>query len=459
MPSSIHFQRVARNFAAHVLGQAMNGVYQVVSIPLYLHFWSKQMYGEWLVLFSLPSLLWSLEGGLAGVAVNRMTVAAAAGNRELVNAIFQNVLFMQGLLSVALLGAAVAVVSVTDLHGDLGFRQISGGDTSVIVVVLLVFMLAGFQMSLLRAAYRAAAIEARGIMANNLWRLSDFCVAMGVLILHGRPLDVAEAMAGVAVGWAILMYFDVRRICPQIEFGVARASWKLTRGILADGLPLLAGQAAAAFFLQGYPLVINRVLGASTVVTFATVRTVSRVVLLLIQVVSYSSAPEVSRSYGRKDWPTYLRLLKVMLAFALWGGVATLAVLPLAGPWLISVWTSGKVAVGHLPMLFFAVSIALQGLWGVGSIVLVCSNMHHLFNYIYLGITLAALGAADFALRLWGFPAVPGIMAVQDLALVIVVIALSKSKLTHISLRDLRPVFTIEFYRDKFRDVLGRRAA
>ena len=76
----ISIKRVFRNFAANAFGQAMNGVYQFISVPLFLHYWSKEGYGEWLVLFSIPSLLWSLEGGLAGVASNRMTVAASAGS-------------------------------------------------------------------------------------------------------------------------------------------------------------------------------------------------------------------------------------------------------------------------------------------------------------------------------------------------------------------------------------------
>ena len=88
------------------------------------------------------------------------------------------------------------------------------------------------------------------------------------------------------------LIFDVRRTCPHVEFGISRASWAQAKSIFIDGLPLLSGQAAAALSLQGYPLIINRSLGASFVVTFVTIRTVSRMVLLFINVVSFSSAPE-----------------------------------------------------------------------------------------------------------------------------------------------------------------------
>ncbi len=439
-------KRVLNNFAANAFGQAMNGVYQVISVPLFLHFWNKAGYGEWLVLFSIPSLLWSLEGGLAGVASNRMTVAASAGNWELVNSLFQNVLLIQGIFSSFVLGGAIAVASTLKLGSYFGFTQTSNSDTSMIVVLLIGYMLTGFCLSLLRAAYRASEIEARGVMANNIWRMVEFCLVAVVLTVHGNPVFLAQSMLLCVVVLTIFVYVDVRRTCPHIEFGLTRASWSQTKRIFVDGLPLLSGQAALAFFLQGYPLIINRTIGASFVVTFVTIRTVSRMVLLFIQVVGTSSGPEIARSYGRKDWEVYLRLLKIMLTCSICGGAITLLMLTTLGPWIIAKWTAGKVIVTHLPMFLFGVSIALQGLWALGAGVLVCSNMHHLFNYLYLGITLGGLFLANEVIPIFGFTAVPATMVLQDASLLVIAIILCQSKLRHISFQDVGSVFTFGFY-------------
>ena len=457
LPSfSLSIKRVMKNFAANALGQLMNGLYQIVSIPLFLHFWSKQGYGEWLVLFSIPSLLWSLEGGLAGVASNRMTVASSAGDWELANSLFQNIFLAQGVLTFLVLGLGALLISTVDVQHYLGFQQISPADTSTVLMLLLCYMLVGFYISLFRAIYRAAEFEDRGIMVNNLFRLSDFLITVGVLVCHGHALFLAEAILTGAVFWTLLVFSDVRRVCRRIEFGIKRASWHETKGIMRDGIPLLAGQAAMAFYLQGYPLVINRVLGASSVVTFVTVRTVSRAILLLNQVVCLSSAPEVSRSYGRQDWPAYVRLLKIMLISAFAAGFITLVGLTLFGPWAIALWTGNKVAISHTLLFLFSISIALQGVCGVGGIVLVCSNMHHLYNYLYLVVTLTALGLASFILPIFGFAAVPGTMVVQDIMLTVLVFTLCKSKLSHISLGDLRSIFSSDFYWGKAQALFNR---
>jgi O-antigen/teichoic acid export membrane protein len=457
LPSfSVSIKRILRNFAANIVGQLMNGIYQIVSIPLFLHYWSKQGYGEWLVLFSIPSILWSLEGGLSGVAANRMTVASASGNWELVNSLFQNVFLTQGILSVGIITATGTLVSTLNFQQYFHFTRISSSDTSAILMLLICYMLTGFYISLFRAGYRAAEMEHRGVMANNFWKLSDFCISVCVLACHGSALFLAKALLFGALTWTILLYFDVKRICPRIEFGVRRASWAQSKSIMIDGMPLLAGQAAMAFFLQGYPLIINRALGASAVVTFVSVRTVSRSVLLLNQVVCLSSSPEVSRSYGRKDWPTYLRLLKIMLVSAFFAGIVTLIGLTSLGPWLINLWTSGKVTIGHSALFLFSISIALQGLYGVGSLVLVCSNMHHLYNYLYLVVTLAALTVADFVIPIFGFIGIPGTMVVQDLTLTFLIFFLCKSKLTHISMKDLSSIFRSDFYWGKMQALFNR---
>lgn len=427
----------------------MNGVYQIVSVPFFLHCWGKQEYGEWIVLFSIPTIVWSLEGGLSGVANNRMTVASATGDWELVNSIFQNVLLAQGILTILIIVASVGLVSFMNLHEALNFSKITGSETSMVFLLLIGFMLSSFYINLFRAGYRVMAQEHRGVMANNLIRFTDFCVTLLVVTVHGTPLLMAMVIMGNALLWSMLLYLDVRRVAPKLEFGVARASWQQSKSIIRDGLPLLAGQACTALFLQGYPLIINRILGASAVASFVTIRTISRTLLLLNQVIATSSAPEVSRSYGKKDWSVYFRLLKVMMISALSAGLVTILGLSILGPWIIGLWTGGKIEVDHPSMILFSISIALQGICGVGSVILVCSNMHHLYNYLYLVITALSLALAYLMMPYLGFIGAPGVMVIQDTVLLILMFALLRIKLKQLPFLECERIFNFDYYKVK----------
>jgi hypothetical protein len=63
---------------------------------------------------------------------------------------------------------------------------------------------------------------------------------------------------------------------------------------------------------------------------------------------------------------------------------------------------------------------------------------------------------ANLVIPIFGFIAVPGTMVLQDLILTILVFSLCRSKLSHISLGELRAVFTSDFYWGKVQALFNR---
>jgi O-antigen/teichoic acid export membrane protein len=208
----------------------------------------------------------------------------------------------------------------------------------------------------------------------------------------------------------------------------------------------MAGTAAGALFLQGYPLIVNAVLGPVAVVTLTAIRAASRTMLQITGMVSNASSSEMARSYGSRDWDGYLRLLKVLAAVTVWTSIGVGVVLTVGGPWLIAKWTSGRVVVDHPIMLFFAISVACQSGWSACGSILFSTNMHHAYNYANLLLTLAGLAAADVVIRFAGFTGVPLVMMIVDLTLLAVALGLLRAKLSFIELGSLLNIFHPLFY-------------
>jgi O-antigen/teichoic acid export membrane protein len=218
------------------------------------------------------------------------------------------------------------------------------------------------------------------------------------------------------------------------------------RRMMVDGVPVMANTAAGAFFLQGYPLIINAALGPVAVVTLTTIRTASRTLLQITGMVSNASSSEMSRTYGARDWNGYLRLLKVLVAVTIWTSLAVGAALTLVGPWVIAKWTLGRVLVDHWLLLFFAISVACQSCWSACGSILFSTNMHHAFNYANLVLTLAGLAAADVLIRHIGFIGTPLVMMSVDALLLALALYLCHRKLSFISLASLLSVLNPLFY-------------
>jgi O-antigen/teichoic acid export membrane protein len=439
--------RFLKTFSANSFGIVVAILGQILSIPLFLHVWNKQLYGEWLVLTAVPNLLWSLEGGLGVLASNRMTLASASKDWAGANEIFQTTLLCQAILCAALYAGAIYLATSTSIATYFGFHIITNGQASDIVLIMMAYMLFGMTISVYRAAYRACDREPRSALMYNVWRFVDLMVVVLVLSFGGNPLLMAYCMFTEIMIWIGLVYFDVRRTCPALHFGFRTISWMRLREMAIHGTPLLIGQATVALYMQGYPLIVNRALGSAPVVTLTTLRTISRFGLFLVQTVSYSCSAQLSRSYGARDWDLFRQLLKVMAAAVVWCSAGMVVTLTIFGPFLISRWTGGRLNVDHLTIFLFALSVSFQGFWICCQITLSSCNRHHLFNYCYFTFTVLGGVAAYFLTRLFGFTAIPAVMLTVDICIAILGLYLIRKKVPESHLRELLCVFQPAYYK------------
>lgn len=73
--------RLIKGFAAQRFAQAVSLIIQVGSIPLLLHFWGSFLYGEWIILSTVPSYFALSDLGSADTASTEMTMRIARGDR------------------------------------------------------------------------------------------------------------------------------------------------------------------------------------------------------------------------------------------------------------------------------------------------------------------------------------------------------------------------------------------
>lgn len=66
------FSRVVKGAMSAYYGQLITIVFQVLSVPVFLSNWGAETYGRWLVLFSIPTLISTMELGFFSVAVNKI---------------------------------------------------------------------------------------------------------------------------------------------------------------------------------------------------------------------------------------------------------------------------------------------------------------------------------------------------------------------------------------------------
>ena len=66
--------RLSRGLGAQGFSQVVQILIRLGEVPLLLHFWGTQLYGEWLMLTAIPAYLAIADGGFTGAASREMSM-------------------------------------------------------------------------------------------------------------------------------------------------------------------------------------------------------------------------------------------------------------------------------------------------------------------------------------------------------------------------------------------------
>src|ERR1700754_135849 len=83
-------RRLFFGFLSNWISKLAATIVQLVQVPVFLHFWSVPLYGEWMIVTAIPSYLNVSNFGFGNVAGNEMSMMTARGDREGALRVFQS---------------------------------------------------------------------------------------------------------------------------------------------------------------------------------------------------------------------------------------------------------------------------------------------------------------------------------------------------------------------------------
>jgi O-antigen/teichoic acid export membrane protein len=427
--------RVIRSLYATGFGQAVNVLIQLAGVPLFLHFWGVEMYGQWLILSAIPAYLSMSDFGFASVAANDMTMSVAQGRRDAAVKTFHSTLAVI-LLAGAISGlASAAIILLQTGPGLLPVSVISGGEMAVLIAAFWGQVVVGLLAALVSAGYRCDGNFAVGTFLGNVVRLGEFVASVACVLVGGGFVAVAVSVLAIRVLGTCALAADVRRRSRWLSFGVREGSRGEIRRLLRPALAFMAFPVGNALSIQGFILVVGWVAGAPSVVLFSTYRTMTRFPLQVISMIGYSVWPELSRSLGVGDVALARRLHRGAVASSVLivlGGEAALFVL--AEP-ILHVWTAGQVPFEWGLFLILAAEVVANSVWSTSSVVSVAVNRFEKIAVAYLVGTAGALALSVGLGRTYGLELVAASLFTIDIAMSYIVLrqsmALTQDRLSY----------------------------
>jgi hypothetical protein len=177
---------ILNSIGANSFGQILGVFYQILAVPLYINTWGVSLYGQWLLLSTIPGYLAISDIGFVSAAANDMTILTSKNQHYQALKVFQSIQAM--ILSISIL-VLIAIGGLILLMPSL-FSQsslIDAQDLSIIVFCLSAYSLLALQEGLFNAGFRAGGLFTASLWLGNIQRgieVGSFLIALVAEIFH-----------------------------------------------------------------------------------------------------------------------------------------------------------------------------------------------------------------------------------------------------------------------------------
>jgi O-antigen/teichoic acid export membrane protein len=418
-------RRLLLGFLTNWVGKISSTLIQLIQVPVFLHFWSVPLYGEWMIVNSIPAYLSFSNAGFGSVAGNEMTMLVAREDREGALRIFQSCWWLIAIIctaTIALLSGALYYLPAAHL---LKLSAISESDTKWVIFYLGVSVLLGQLEQLLQSAYRCIGRYPYGTFIKNMFSLFAFACILVSVVLGGGVRRTALVYAVVNIAGTVLFSILVHRDIPWIKFGWQNASFAEIRKLARPAIAFMGFPLGNALNLQGTLLAVGYALGPTEVVVFGTARTVSRVALQMVAMVNNTFEPELSIAYGARNYELTRTLLRRACQLALVVAFVIVIVMMTFGPWFLTHWTGGHVPPSRALLSILLVVVVFYALWSTSSTLMTSTNQHQrLATYYLIGTSLTCV-LCYFLSRSYGLYGAAASLLVSELVMNLYVVPAS----------------------------------
>ena len=388
--------RLLRGFGATSLSPVVAAIIQLGSVPVFLHAWGAAKYGDWLLLSAIPSYLTLSDLGFGDASGSDMSMRVAANDRESALRTFQSSWVLVTSVSLVAFLASLASAWLIPWQHWFKLSGVSSSQAAAIVIVLAACVVVAQQNGVAESGYRCDGHFATGTLWVTVQRLVEVVAATIVAVLGGGLLAVAFTYLVVrclgTIGYLLLL----RRLSPWIHFGSRYAQWQTIRKMAAPAFGFMAFPVGQALSFQGFTVLIGAMLGPIAVVSFSTLRTLSRLNLQLTLVIKHSLWPELSRAFGVGDIPLARRLHRHACQAAFSVSILGSLLLWAIGPFIYRIWIRHNVGFDATCFHILLLVAVANSLWDTSAVIPMSINGHVRIATIYALATALSLALGWF---------------------------------------------------------------
>jgi O-antigen/teichoic acid export membrane protein len=370
-------KKIFKAFTATAIGQILNLLRHVILVPLFLVVWGTELYGEWVSIISLPSMIVMLGSmGFNSAGSNEIVMSIANSNIEHAKRVYQNVFTLIFFFGVTLILIAYLLVTLFPVSDFLNINLLSSLDVTLIVLVFVLRLVINEQATLYFGIFGALDKYSLGIFYSNIFIFAEIIAVSIGLFLHVEPFLLSLIYLFPILIKTIFGYIFVRKnaIWARIE----RFNLSLTqmKSLLPSSLSFLAITVNQAVINQGIVIIIANRLGSNSVTVFTTIRILTYSVRQLLSIFNRAAWNEFSIQYGKKNIAKLAKMFYALTQLTTIITIVSVVFLLIFGKWIYVNWTGKQIVFNDWLYNIMLLYVMINSMWQVGKLVQISTNNH-----------------------------------------------------------------------------------
>lgn len=302
-------KRAVKLVASDSYSQILNVGTKLILLPLFVNAWGGELYGQWIVICAISSIISLFDLGSQVYFSNRLTESWHNRSKnflEIISTGWLVITVLPFILTIFYLGVSPWFMQLYEsFQGDANFYSIF----LILALKNLMLFPFGFIISLLRGT----GSQLQGIWLSNLYETIIFSGTAIVLFYKAPPYICAIFEFSVTCLFLVLL-FSIANSIVEISKLFKYFNLEFAKKSVFPSLNFLLYQITNVFGNQILIVIFGAVYTGSTVAVYSTYRAIGNVLNRALGVFSHAFWPEITRIHSVGN---FLQLRKIYLAILL----------------------------------------------------------------------------------------------------------------------------------------------
>ncbi|WP_028521862.1 lipopolysaccharide biosynthesis protein [Runella limosa] len=338
------YSKWLKNIFSAIYNRSLTIIIQLVTIPILLKYFGKNLYGEWLLLTSIPAYLSASDLGVNVTVTTKICSLVAQSNYGEALELYKsaNKLF----LIISLIGSILIGIAIFlfDWKGILNVSYFEGNEINYCLLFLSINIFLSPILGLSQGIFKA---EERLDLFQNSLSIQQLIEAITSTVLLILTKDIVIVSISFVLIKVCFLLFTINTLSKRYKWYKFGFQSHLSHSIklLPVSFHYMIALLGQSLFIQGPILLIGKYLGSSQLIIFSTSRTLTNAGKSLSSIFYSSFVVDYTYKLSKKEYKKASTLFyKVLFITFILSAILTFSLF-IFGSEIISIWTKNEIKV------------------------------------------------------------------------------------------------------------------